>query len=657
MRKDLKSLDTPLLALIAINLIPNLYLRPLWTSILCLAIVGLRALLGWYKLPIPPRWTIWVVQALCTFAIWKQYRSIFGDEASGTLLTILTCLKTYELKQKRDYFFNSMLCFLVLMSYLLIDQSLTLTFFLIADVVLIFSFLYALEKEYWDWGNTKASLRPTFGLALKSIPLLVICFILFPRFSTGFGTGANVTGKTGITDQLRPGSVAELISSDELVFRATFLNGEIPPKRSQYWRGAVLDVSNGLDWDRDKDSGPRKRVYGVESGEIEIVLEPGFEKFIFTLENTASISIPGDVTRSRISAREGQTYELNQPLLKRERYLIKEREANLAVPPEQDLKRYLQTTGKPSAEMQKLLRKLQGRTQNETVGNVLDLFRGNGYQYSMTPPKARDLDEFIFKNKIGFCEHYAGSMATMLRHMNVPSRVVVGFQGGTPSFLENYITVRGHDAHAWIEYYDDQASRWRRIDPTAVVAPARLTMGSDSYFEGVQDWLPGWAMGQRNAYLRFRALVDEVEANWVGFLVRFDLTKQKELLARFGMEETLFSALPVFLLLALALTMAVLYFLEAQRRESLTVEDRLYRDLLKTLRKRWKIERRPNEGPAALFNRIEAENPSLARAVEPLFQSLIMARFAGIKMTADMSHQAAAQLRQIRKLSIKSVPL
>lgn len=657
MKRNLSSLNLPLIVLIAINVLPNIWLRPLWTTLACFGLLGFRAYLEWNSLRPPPRWLIWVVQGICTFAIWRQFNSIFGDEASGTLLTLLTCLKTYELRHKRDYFFNSMLCYLVLMSYLLIDQSLLLTIFLVVDVVLIFSFFYALEKESWSWGDLRSSLWPTFAMALKSVPLLVFCFILFPRFSTGFGSSANVSAKTGITDQLRPGSVAELISSDELVFRATFLNGDMPPKRSRYWRGAVLDVSNGLDWDRGKDGGVRRAFGGMPKEDIEIVLEPGFEKFLFTLENTRNISIPGDVSRTRILLREGDTYELNQPLQKRERYMLDLRAPDEAPPETKNLDRYLQTTGKPSDELQNLLRTLKGKGTNESIGKILNLFRDGGYTYSMTPPKAKDLDQFLFKNKIGFCEHYAGTMATLLRYQNIPSRVVVGFQGGTASFLENYITIRGHDAHAWVEYFDGESNRWRRVDPTSVVAPARINVGADSYFQNVDDWLPKWAMGQREAYLKFRALVDEVEANWIGFLVRFDLNKQKELLAKFGMEETLFSALPVFLLLAIALTMAVLYFLEAQRREPLTIEERLYRDLLKVLRKRWKIDRRANEGPAALFARIRTQNPGLAGLVEPLMETLILARFAGRKLTPDKSHQAAKQLRGLRKLSIKSVPL
>src|SRR5690606_23084173 len=119
---------------------------------------------------------------------------------------------------------------------------------------------------------------------------------------------------------------------------------------------------------------------------------------------------------------------------------------------------------------------------------------------------------------------------------------------------------------------------------------------------------------------------------WVGFLLRFDLARQKELLARFGMEAAVFRALPVFLLLAIVLTLAVLYFIEAQRRESLKREDRLYRDFLKALEK-INLRKEPHEGPLALMERIRTRRPDLADAAEPILEPLVRARFGGEELS------------------------
>lgn len=652
MKTDLRALTLPLIALVAFNLLPQIALRPAWSSALCFVFLSYRTFLAWNSMPVPPRWVTWLAQVVVGVAIWQHYHSIFGDEAAGTLLTLLTCLKTYELRNKRDYFVNSMLCFLVLMSNMLLDQSLILTLYVVADVVVIFSFLYALESETFSWKGMRGYLKPTAMLAIKAVPILVVCFILFPRFSTGFGTGAQTVGKTGITDELRPGSVSQLINSEELVFRANFVRGDIPPRRALYWRGAILDQSRGLDWTREKATDRRPPPFpGNSLQEIEIFLEPGFEKFLFSLDSTRTIAFPNDFTRSRINKRAGGTFELTGPLQNRERYVLENMDEGEALKDPGDLERYLQTPGEPSPKMRKLLQTLHGKSEAQTVSNLLTYFRGNGYEYSMQPPPANSLDEFIFKNKSGFCEHYAASTATMLRQLGVPARVIVGFQGGTPSFLENYISVRGQDAHAWVEYFDNSDKRWRRIDPTAQVNPARLNLGSQSYLQNGESWLPKWLMDSNSAYFRMRAVVDEFEASWIGFLLRFDLARQKELLAKFGMEETLFRALPVFLLLALVLILAVLYFLEAQKREKLTREERLYRDLLRTLAK-WKVVRKSNEGPLTLMDNVRRIQPRAAVHVEPVLEGLIEARFSGRKMDPEQMDALSLQVRNLRKLSI-----
>ncbi len=652
MKADLRALTLPLIALVAFNLLPQLALRPAWSSVLCFIFLSYRTFLVYANLPVPPRWVIWLAQVVVGVAIWQHYHSIFGDEAAGTLLTLLTCLKTYELRNKRDYFVNSMLCYLVLMSNMLLDQSLILTIYVIADVVLIMAFLYALESETFSWKAMRGYLQPTFMLTFKAVPILVVCFVLFPRFSTGFGSGQQTVGKTGITDELKPGSISQLISSEELVFRANFLKGDVPLRRSLYWRGAILDRSNGLDWTREKTTERINPGYGANGGDqIEIFLEPGFEKFLFSLDSTRSISFPNDFNRSRITKKPGGTFELLAPIQNRERYFLDTAKEGEALLEQGDLARYLQTNEAPSAEMKKLLQTLKGKEQGQTVSNILSHFRGNGFEYSMEPPAAKSLDHFLFKTKIGFCEHYAASTATMLRYSNIPARVVVGFQGGNPSFLENYMSVRGQDAHAWVEYFDEAGKRWRRIDPTAQVNPARLALGSQTYMQNGESWLPNWIMDSNNAYFRARAVIDEFEASWIGFLVRFDLARQKELLAKFGMEETLFRALPVFLLLALVLILAVLYFLEAQKREKLSPEDRLYRDLLSTLNK-WKIERKPADGPLTLMDKVRAIQPKMAVHVEPILEGLIEARFSNRPLNRDQMDSLSLQVRNLRKLSV-----
>ncbi|MGZ3723144.1 MAG: transglutaminase family protein [Bdellovibrionales bacterium] len=649
MTPGLRTLVRPLLYLVIFNLLPEIYLRPWWITVAALSMVGFRLWIEHTGYRIPPRWILITIQGLLCAAVWQQYQTFWGDESGGALLTILMCLKVYELKRARDFFITSILCVLVLMSYLLLDQGLSLTFFMLVDLVAIITFLFALQDEKWSWKIWRQATKPSIALALKSLPLVVLMFVLFPRFNTGFGHSGNSVGKTGVTDSLRPGSVEDLVNSDELIFRASFLDGNVPGPNQLYWRGAVLDKSNGLDWDRSR-SAPRdaQPAMTLQSPDLEVYLEPGSDKFLFSPENTQTLAFP-NASGLRVNSRDGKVYELADSLQTRERYYIKR---GTPAPEDEDLSRFLQTGEKPSPELEKFLKKYQGKPTSEVIQSLQETFRGGDYHYSLKPPHSANLDEFMFKNKTGFCEHFAGAMGTILRDLNIPARVVVGFQGGTPSYFENYISVRGHDAHAWVEYFDSNAKRWRRVDPTAEVEPLRVSQGSNSYFEEGRNLMPSWMpAGWFRTYLKSRAFMDEVEANWTGFLLRFDLARQKELLAKLGMEEVLFRALGVFLLLSVGLILAVLYFFEAQRKEPLSPDEKIYRQLLNVLKK-WNIHKTPQEGPLTLMAKIRAMNASLAEQVEPILAPLVRVRYGQGILSHTNVNELRKRLRLLRKFKI-----
>jgi hypothetical protein len=60
-----------------------------------------------------------------------------------------------------------------------------------------------------------------------------------------------------------------------------------------------------------------------------------------------------------------------------------------------------------------------------------------------------------------------------MRALDIPARVVTGYQGGDRNPVDGYWAVRQRDAHAWAEVW--QAGRgWVRVDPTAAVEPNRV---------------------------------------------------------------------------------------------------------------------------------------------------------------------------------------
>jgi hypothetical protein len=84
---------------------------------------------------------------------------------------------------------------------------------------------------------------------------------------------------------------------------------------------------------------------------------------------------------------------------------------------------------------------------------------------------AYPIEDFLFKTKKGYCQHFSGAAALMLRMLGVPVRVASGFAPGTLDPKTHEYVVRDLDAHSWIEVWF-QGIGWVPFDPTPALAPA-----------------------------------------------------------------------------------------------------------------------------------------------------------------------------------------
>jgi hypothetical protein len=92
--------------------------------------------------------------------------------------------------------------------------------------------------------------------------------------------------------------------------------------------------------------------------------------------------------------------------------------------------------------------------------------RSGGFRYDESPPHSRTtapLVEFVVSTREGYCQHFAGAMALMLRFLGIPARVAVGFTSGT--FVDGGWTVTDRNAHAWVEAWFP-GHGWVPFDPT-----------------------------------------------------------------------------------------------------------------------------------------------------------------------------------------------
>ena len=96
-------------------------------------------------------------------------------------------------------------------------------------------------------------------------------------------------------------------------------------------------------------------------------------------------------------------------------------------------------------------------------------FRQTGnFIYDETPPQRRGvppLVAFVTQTKRGYCQHFAGAMALMLRYLGIPARVGAGFTTGRYNEDKGEWTVSDTNAHTWVEVWFDGYG-WLPFDPT-----------------------------------------------------------------------------------------------------------------------------------------------------------------------------------------------
>jgi transglutaminase-like putative cysteine protease len=105
--------------------------------------------------------------------------------------------------------------------------------------------------------------------------------------------------------------------------------------------------------------------------------------------------------------------------------------------------------------------------------------RHTRYSTDIPPlPKGADsVDEFLFGNRVGFCEQISTSLAVMLRSIGIPAREAVGFVPGGYNPITDLFQVHANDAHAWVQVWFPGFG-WQSFDPTAVVPATAPSPGA-----------------------------------------------------------------------------------------------------------------------------------------------------------------------------------
>jgi transglutaminase-like putative cysteine protease len=514
-----------------------------------------------YPAWMPGRWTLFLLMLMAIALVVMSTAVVDGRLAGTALLVVMLGLKLLELKARRDVHVTVFLGYFLVLTQFLYNQSLWLALYLFVGVLALVGVQVGLNRAR---AGVRGQLGQTTKMVVAALPLAIVVFLLFPRLQTPlWGINAPVA-RTGISDRMTLGDIGRLSQSTETAFRVRFL-GDEPAPDQRYWRGPVLWQTDGRTW--TAGSGAPRPIRpgraGVAALDYELTLEPTGEFWLFALD--VATTVPAGTRLNADYALVGEqkvnrrfTYRAtSDPDFVIDRLSRRQRERALQLP----------------ATVSPRVRALAEQWRRDTdparplalVERALRYFREQPFVYTLNPGTldGDPIERFLFDSRRGFCEHYAGSFTLLMRLAGIPSRVVVGYQGGEQNPRADHWVIRQSDAHAWSEVWLPGRGWWR-VDPTAAVSPERIEQSIDP--DGSED--RGEVTFQVDADGLLRGLireagwiVDAVDIGWHRWIVGFTAERQESLLEMIGLRDLRGLGLATALLVGGGLAGALAYLI------------------------------------------------------------------------------------------------
>ena len=541
-----------LLFVIAWVIAPQTPQLPLWCSALAAVVLVWRGLLAWQSKPLPSKWWLAGLLVLAVSATLFTHRTILGRDAGVTLIVVLLALKTLELRAKRDAFVVFFLGFFTMLTNFFFSQSLPTA---AAMLVALLGLLTALVNAHMTVGKPPIlqAGRIAGKMVLLGAPIMAVLFMLFPRLAPLWGTPSDaMTGRSGLSQTMQVGTIAKLALDESVAMRIKF-EGKPPAQQDLYFRGPVLTMFDGREWRPSTSRLSRRfpvaadlRTTGAPIN-YEVTMEPTNRPWLMVLD---AASANPSASGIEVVMTPDLQWLTNRPVSELLRYKASSSTAFSHGPLQatvglQDFLELPPGFNPRTLELAALMRRDPRYAQADAsvlVPAVLERLRTGGYTYTLEPGVfgQHTADEFWFDRKEGFCEHIASGFVVLMRALDVPARIVTGYQGGEINKLDGFFTVRQSDAHAWAEVW--QAGRgWVRVDPTSSVAPGRT---------GAFDRLPapqgavasalGGVLGNtfgtagRSFFLSIRQGWEAINNGWNQWVLNYSQSKQLDLLKNIG---------------------------------------------------------------------------------------------------------------------------
>jgi protein-glutamine gamma-glutamyltransferase len=584
-----------------------------------------------------------VLAAATLAAIFFSYGSLKGVEPGVSLLVVLMSLKILEAHTAREFQVMVMMAWVLCLCGFFLSQDFAIALCLLTAFALLLVALIQFHR-----GSSPGSFWPPLGATCKLLaqaaPLILLLFLLFPRINTGFRFEIRDlrSAASGFSDRLSPGSIASLANSSEIAFRAEFPDRKARPPGPMYWRGIVMWHCAGMEWRAPYApapiSDPSRQSPGDKAIRQRITIAPHGARWMFALDR------PFEVPPNAMLARGNYLWSV-QPIRKARRYeVVSSPEVTGKELQPRERREALELPASISPAVRELAQSWVSQNSNPRaiVNNALQFFRTQRFRYSLSPGeyKKNDLEQFLFHRRIGFCEHYATSFATLMRLAGVPARVVVGYLGGEYNDLGRFFLVRQADTHAWCEVWLPDGG-WTRVDPTSVVAPGRASLDLNSFLE--RRIASGEMETRRSAFVtqlaqsaiftNIRLAWETLNYEWDTRLLGFDADVQEALLASIGITNTgWFSLIIEILVVAAALLVIYAGWMQLRTRPRADRVKALYERFCRKAA-RLGVRRDPWEGPSDFSKRAAQLLPNESQRIRQISNMYIALRYSPASAT------------------------
>nr|WP_314107299.1 DUF3488 and transglutaminase-like domain-containing protein [uncultured Neisseria sp.] len=540
--------------------LPLVFSLPTAVVLLFAALLAVRGALlyaGIGKLPAP---VLALLGVLSGVLVWTQLGTVFGREGGVAFLLLLVTLKAFESSSQRDWNVLLLAMLFLIGSAVLFNQSLLTGLWLLAALT---AAAVCLAVSAGGLGLREA-LRCAASSLLAVLPLAAVLFVSVPRMKEPLWRipQGGQQAKTGLSGTMQPGSISNLVQSDEWVANITFSDGLKPQPRDLYWRAIIMSDFDGTRWqampDFAADSAPQLRVSEGRGVRYQMIIRD---------QNGAlpALDYPAGVLPQGLVRRLGGTVRAE-----RSREGLRRLDLQAALGDtlphalnEAEYRRYTRLPeGNPQTRRLAETLAKQSPTERAFIRNVLNHFSRRHFSYTLRPPTTagrNSIDEFMFATRQGFCEHYAQSFAVIMRAAGLPARIVTGYQGAEYNPQGGFWQIRAKDAHAWTEVWLPSEQVWLRVDPTAAVAAVRTEQGIGSALPQNDRVL----IADESAFSRWR---DAGQFYWQQWVVNYDQSRQNSFFSLLGLGGFNLKTLLLFLPAALAAALLPLYRWQAKNR-------------------------------------------------------------------------------------------